>query len=191
MMSAHKTSEISLFFVKYVRNCKTANKTKQKNRNSIKHNYREEKMNNYYIIADTVSLLKECNAGVKMGVNSIAGVCNYVKDSNLQNILQKSKEEHQRLGSETHEILNALDMGGKEPHAVARQMAKMKIGTMMRIKRDDSTAADLITDGCNMGVKSLNRYLNEYEYADVTSRNIANRLIDLEEKLAHDISAYL
>ena len=55
----------------------------------------------------------------------------------------------------------------------------------------DSTIADLMTDGCNMGVKSLNRYLNQYEAADEVSKDIAKRLINLEEQLAIDIRKYL
>ena len=55
----------------------------------------------------------------------------------------------------------------------------------------DSTIADLMTDGCNMGVKSLNKYLNEYEAADEESKDIAKRLIKLEEKLGKDIQKYL
>ena len=55
----------------------------------------------------------------------------------------------------------------------------------------DSTIADLMTDGCNMGVKSLNKYLNQYEAADEVSKDIAKRLINLEEKLAVDIRQFL
>ena len=55
----------------------------------------------------------------------------------------------------------------------------------------DNTVADLMTDGCNMGVKSLNKYLNEYKAADEVSKDIAKRLINLEEKLAVDIRKYL
>ena len=55
----------------------------------------------------------------------------------------------------------------------------------------DHTIADLMTDGCNMGVKSLNMYLNRYKAADERSKDIAKRLINLEEKLAVDIREFL
>jgi len=55
----------------------------------------------------------------------------------------------------------------------------------------DATAADLLTDGCNMGVKSLNRYLNQYKSADEVSKDIAKRLINLEQQLSTDIRQYL
>ena len=63
----------------------------------------------------------------------------------------------------------------------------------MKLSMEDSdrTVADLMTDGCNMGVKSLNRYLNQYEAADEVSKDITKRLINLEQKLAIDIREYL
>ena len=55
----------------------------------------------------------------------------------------------------------------------------------------DETIADLMTDGCNMGVKSLNKYLNQYKAADEKTKDITKRLINLEEKLAVDIRCFL
>ena len=51
--------------------------------------------------------------------------------------------------------------------------------------------ADLMTDGCNMGVKSLNMYLNQYKAADEVSKDITKRLINLEQKLTEDIRNFL
>ena len=51
--------------------------------------------------------------------------------------------------------------------------------------------ADLMTDGCNMGVKSLHKYLNEYRAADASAREIAKKLVNLEQKLAVDIRSFL
>ena len=48
-----------------------------------------------------------------------------------------------------------------------------------------------MTDGCNMGVKSLSRYLNQYAAADESSKGIAKRLISLESGLAQDMRQFL
>ena len=71
---------------------------------------------------DTVKLLKECNAGVKMGVTSISRVMPYVKNSEMKNSLKKCKNEHSELGNRTHELLMAYRAETKEPHPVARVM---------------------------------------------------------------------
>jgi len=140
---------------------------------------------------DTVELLKECNAGIKMGVNSIDEVLDKVKDEKLKTILINSKEEHQKLGSETHSLLNECDECGKEPNIMAQGMSWLKTNVMIAMEHTDNTIADLITDGCDMGTKSLNKYLNKYESASADSKDIAIRLIKLEDNLAADIRCYL
>ena len=42
-----------------------------------------------------------------------------------------------------------------------------------------------------MGVKSLQRYMNQYQGADETSRNICGRLVSMEENLCRDLREYL
>ena len=142
-------------------------------------------------MTDTEKLLKECNAGIKMGVTSIEDVIDKVDSDKLRSILSSSKEEHQRLGSETRELLNQYDLEGKEPNPMAKGMSWLKTNVMMSIDERDSTVADLMTDGCGMGVKSLNRYLNQYKAADEHSKDITKRLINLEEQLAVDIRQFL
>jgi hypothetical protein len=67
----------------------------------------------------------------------------------------------------------------------------MKTNAKMAMDPSDQTIANLITDGCNMGVTSLNRYLNEYNAADDASKRIAKDLIALEEGLSKDLRVYL
>lgn len=140
---------------------------------------------------DTVRLLRECDAGVKMGVSSIEDVVDYVSDDKFRNLLTECKAEHRKLDTEIHENLNRYDDDGKDPAPIAKGMSWVKTNVMLAVNESDETIADLMTDGCNMGVKSLNKYLNKYEAADEKSKDIAKRLINLEEKLAVDIRSYL
>lgn len=140
---------------------------------------------------DTVKLLRECDAGIKMGVESIDEVIGYVGSDGLSKKLSRCKSEHEKLGKEVEELLGKYHDEGKEPNPIAKGMSWMKTNVMLSLKSSDHTIADLITDGCNMGVKSLNKYLNEYKAADEVSKDITKRLINLEEKLAVDIREYL
>lgn len=140
---------------------------------------------------DTIKLLKECNAGIKMGVSSIDEVMDYVKNQDLKNCLSRCKEKHEKLGNETHSLLNEYHDSGKEPNPIAKGMSWMKTNFKLSINESDGTIADLITDGCNMGIKSLRRYLNEYEGAEEKVKDIAKRLISIEEDLTNDIKEYL
>jgi len=140
---------------------------------------------------DTVKLLRECDAGVKMGVSSIEDVEEYVKSEELKQKLTNCKEEHEKLEGEIRMLLNRYHDDGKEPNPMAKGMSWMKTNVKLSLDMSDATIADLMTDGCNMGVKSLNKYLNQYEAADERSKDIAKRLIHLEQTLAEDMRGYL
>ena len=140
---------------------------------------------------DTIKLLRECDAGVKMGVSSIDDVLGQVRSGALKQYLTECKKTHEKLEDEIQTLLEKYHDDGKEPNPIAKGMSWIKTNMKMGMDESDQTIADLMTDGCNMGVKSLNRYLNQYKAADEVSQDIAKRLIDLEEQLAVDIRKFL
>lgn len=140
---------------------------------------------------DTVKLLRECDAGVKMGVSSIEDVLDNVRSGEMKRILETCRAEHDKLETEIRRLLEKYHDDGKDPNPMAKGMSWMKTNMKMAMNESDATIADLMTDGCNMGVKSLNMYLNQYKAADEVSKDIAKRLINLEEKLAIDLRDYL
>ena len=143
------------------------------------------------IESDTIKLLRECDAGVKMGVDSIDSVIDRVKSRTMKKTLNKSKDEHEILRAEISNMLARFGDDGKEPTLMAKSMSHLKTNMKMMAQPNDSTVADLMTDGCNMGVKSLNKYLNQYKAADEKSKDITKKLINLEQKLALDIRDFL
>ncbi len=140
---------------------------------------------------DTIKLLRECDAGVKMGIDSIDEVLDNVDSEIFKRRLQECKAEHDKLKKEIQVQLVRFDDAGKNPNPIAKGMSWVKTNVMLGVEETDRTVAGLMTDGCNMGVKSLNRYLNQYKAADENSKDIAKRLINLEEQLAVDIRQFL
>ena len=140
---------------------------------------------------DTVKLLRECDAGIRMGTDSIDEVMDYVHAPQMRDLLNASRYEHTKLGTEIQSQLDRLQDKGKSPNPIVQKMGWVKTGVKLAIDQSDATIADLMTDGCNMGVKSLNRYLNQYKAADEVSKDITKRLINLEEQLSVDLRGYL
>ena len=140
---------------------------------------------------DTVRLLRECDSGIRMGVDSIEDVLKYVESKPLHKLLSDCRDRHEVLGRETDTLLKRYGDEGKSPSPIAKGMSWMKTEIMLSMHDSDHTIADLITDGCNMGVKSLSRYLNQYAAADESSKDIAKRLISLEDRLAEDMRSWL
>lgn len=140
---------------------------------------------------DTIELLRECDAGIQMGVSAIADILPHVQSDTFRALLERCQDEHEQLAREIAQALDRFQDSGKSPSMMARGMSAMKTGIEMAVSPNDATIADLMTDGCNMGVKSLSRYLNQYEAADEHAKDIAKRLIHLEAQLSADIRGYL
>ncbi|MBQ4052564.1 MAG: hypothetical protein IJD09_02840 [Clostridia bacterium] len=140
---------------------------------------------------DTIRLLRECDAGIKMGVSSIDDVLEYVHADQLEKLLTDCKNDHLTLDRELQQLLDRYQDEGKDPNPMAQGMSWMKTNVKLMMHESDHTIADLMTDGCDMGVKSLSRYLNQYKAADETSKDITKRLINLEERLAIDLRPFL
>lgn len=140
---------------------------------------------------DTIRLLRECDAGIKMGVSAIADVVDRVADQRFRRLLTDCTAEHDKLKREIQTLLDKYGDEGKDPNPIAKGMSHMKTGMKLGMDDSDETVADLMTDGCNMGVKSLSQYLNQYKAADEASKDITKRLIALEERLAVDIRGFL
>ncbi len=140
---------------------------------------------------DTIKLLRECDSGIKMGVAAIDEVMGSVKSQELRQTLQKSMEENEQIKNDLQAMLVDYHDEGKEPNPMAKGMSWFKTNMKLMMNESDSVVADLITDGCNMGVKSLNRYMNQYKAADEKSKDLTKRLIGVEERLAYEVRPYL
>lgn len=140
---------------------------------------------------DTIKLLRECDAGIKMGLASIKEVMEFIHGESLKNVLDEALSEHRELAREIEDMLSRYGDDGKDPNPIVTGMSTIKTNMKLIINESDKTVADLMTDGCNMGVKSIAKYLNEYKTADDDARHIANKLIDLEERMCKKLRGYL
>lgn len=140
---------------------------------------------------DTIKLLKECDAGSKMAVTSLDEILEKIENENLKKLLIETKGHHEKLGNKIHSLLSEYGSEEKDPNPMAKSMSWMKTTMKMGMKDSDETAADLITDGCNMGIKSLYKYMNQYPGANPKVKDLCKRLISIEDQLRKELRAYL
>ena len=140
---------------------------------------------------DTVRLLRECDAGAKMGVSSIEDTMEFRLSEPLKKILEHSREQHLEMSRKINDRLARLSDEGKDPPMMAEVMGKIKANFKLVTDDTDKAAAEFITDGCNMGIKSLSGYLNEYCAAEEYSKDITKKLIAMEEELARELRRFL
>lgn len=140
---------------------------------------------------DTTELLKQCDQGVRMGIDAISDMLPKIDDEKLKDLLRKFSDRHNDIKIELDEMLESHGLKSETPNIMAKSMAEMKTDFKMMIKKDDKTAADLMTDGCDMGMKTLTKYLNEYEGAEEKAKDMARRIIKIEEDFEKALREYL
>lgn len=140
---------------------------------------------------DTIKLLRECDSGIKMGISAIDEVMEYAHSSEMRHYLMDSSKENEKLKNDLQKVLDDYHDNGKDPNPIAKGMSWVKTNVKLKMEESDSTIAELMTDGCNMGIKSLSRYLNQYKAADERSKDLTKRLIKAEEKLSQNMRQFL
>ena len=138
---------------------------------------------------DTLKLLRECDAGIKMGISSLDDMVTKAADPELETALKQSKQEHIMLRAEAEKQLSRLKDKGKSPNAMAKSMSAVKTGLTMQTGTDKD-AARLISDGCEKGISSLNKYLEKYHYADEKSKRLTREIISAEQHLITELDRF-
>lgn len=140
---------------------------------------------------DTIELLKECEAGVKMATSSMEQIIQHVENPHLKKLIEQKNAEHIKLGEEAHHILNEAGEQDEDPNPVATFWAKAGTGMKMSVNGDSHQAASILTDGCNMGIKSISEYINKYVGADQQSVAIAEKLRSIETDMMKKLEKFL
>ena len=140
---------------------------------------------------DSIKLLNECHYGIAMAISSIDTLADTVQDSRLREQLDDSRKLHEVLGRETAGLLQRMGQEPPVPGFMAKSMAKLQTNARMTFRPSDSTAAALLSDGCHVGIKTIAKQLNRRTEADVQAREMARRVIGLEDKLSVEMRPYL
>ena len=94
---------------------------------------------------DTVKLLRECDAGIKMGIASIDDVMDHVKSEDLHHHLDRCRQEHDALQAEIQTLLGKYHDEGKNPNPIVKGMSWMKTNMKLGMEDSDRVVADLMS----------------------------------------------
>lgn len=140
---------------------------------------------------DTIYLLRECNAGFKSATNSMEQVIPYISDEKLKSIIDEYNDQHIKLGDECHQMLNEYHEEEKDAKVTAKAFSWLSTETKLLLNHDASKIAEIMLDGCHMGIKSVSRYLNQYKAASDESINLAKKLVQLEQEFMNALLEFL
>lgn len=139
----------------------------------------------------TVTLLKECNAGCKMAVGSIDRIKEFLMNAELEQTLTAYKEQHKKLEEESSKLLAELGECGQQPDKIASAFSWITTEVKLLVKDDSTQIAKILMNGCNMGIQSISECMNKCPDASHGSISLAKKLVKCEEKLMEDMKKYL
>lgn len=139
----------------------------------------------------TTKLLKECNSGCKMAINSIDRLKDFVTNPELDKKLAEAKEQHRYLENETSKLLKEAGQEEKEPDRMAAAFSWITTEVKMMIKDDSSQVAKVLMNGCNMGIQSISECMNQCSNASHESKSLAKKLVKCEEQIMEDMKKFL
>lgn len=140
---------------------------------------------------DTIKLLRECNLGCKMAVNSLNQIAEFVTNPGLSSLIEKSIEQHKKIEKETSDALALAGADEKEPGAMTSAFAWVTTEMKLTINDGDGQAAKIIMNGCNMGIQTIGEKQNEFTDADKDACKLATDLIQIEETLMKELKEFL
>ena len=139
----------------------------------------------------TVTLLKECNAGCKMAVGSIDRIKEFLMNAELEQTLTAYKEQHKKLEEESSKLLAELGECGQQPDKIASAFSWITTEVKLLVKDDSTQIAKILMNGCNMGIQSISECMNKCPDASHDSVSLAKKLVKCEEKLMEAMKKYL
>lgn len=139
----------------------------------------------------TIQLLKDCNSGCKSATDSMEQVMQYVEKEELKKLIDKYNQKHIEIGEECHDLLNKLGAGEEDPSIMAKTYSFLSTKAKLMINDDSKKIAELMMDGCNMGIQSISEALNCCQEASKESIALANKLVKEEQKFMDELRAFV
>ena len=140
---------------------------------------------------DTKKLLEECTSGCKMAIHSMEQMKDYIHDDKQLELVESYKKHHEELEKEAKELLEAAGEPEKLPGIMASASSWFMTEMKLMMKEDSNQIAKLMMDGCNMGIQSISEQQNKYKGASEEAKNIARRLVKLDEDFMSEMKQFL
>ena len=140
---------------------------------------------------DTIHLLGDCTAGITLAISAIDGLLPDIRDRALRQRLREGIQDHRQLQKQTVSMLRQYGAEEKPAGPMAKSLSWLKTNTRMAMGGDDTTAAYLVADQCDAGIKNLCRSQNRYCMASSAAVDLSRELIHCQERLSLELRPFL
>ncbi|WP_238457727.1 hypothetical protein [Desulforamulus ferrireducens] len=115
----------------------------------------------------------------------------YISNEKLMSIINQYIDKHIKIGNECQQMLSQYNAEEKDPQVTAKAFSWISTEVKLMLNNDTHKIADIMIDGCNMGIKSVSSYINKYKAASNESVNLAKSLVKMEQEFMNDLLEFL
>ena len=138
----------------------------------------------------TVELYQEIYKGCKMGGEAIVNLLPKVTDEGLRSELTAQLERYEEFASKAREQLFDMDKSPKEENLLTKLSSKMGVMMNTMIDATSSHIAQMIIEGCSMGITDLIKAIHAHDEKD-DAEKLARDVISFEESCTENMKKYL
>ena len=144
-----------------------------------------------YARGETSHLMRKVSSGCKYATESISVALDYAKGRHMRELLTRYNKRHEALKGEVIEALNKRGEGESSHPTMAATMTKLHMNISLSISAKDSRLAELMINGCHMGIKTLYKDKHRCRGASSEAQALADELIGIEEEMMGELYSYL
>ncbi|MBQ7380876.1 MAG: hypothetical protein IJW69_02200 [Clostridia bacterium] len=138
----------------------------------------------------TQELYQEIYRGCKMGGESIVNLLPKVNDEGLKSELTAQLERYEEFASKAREQLFDMDKTPKEENLLTKLSSKMGVMMNTMIDATSSHIAQMIIEGCSMGITELIKAIHAHDEKD-DAEKLAREVVSFEESCTENMKKYL
>lgn len=136
-------------------------------------------------------LLRKTDEGTKYATETISIALDYATGSGMRQLLNKYNKEHEALKGELIETIHERGASESDHPTFSAKMAKMHMKMSLGISSSEHRIAEIMINGCHMGIKTLWKEKNRAKGSGKNSVELADRLIGIEERMKDELLPYL
>lgn len=138
-----------------------------------------------------IELLKFMHENAEMGKNTLAQINDIVTESAFREVLQKQLLEYKNVYDHTERKLNALGEDARDINGMLKTSAYLMINMKTMMDKTPSHVSEMIIQGGTMGIIQITKKLKEYIDCCDDVKNIAYKLMWIEEKNIQEMKHFL
>ncbi len=136
-------------------------------------------------------LLNYIHQNSEMGIGTIQHLLEITKDEKFKKTLDSQKKEYEEINIAATEKLKERNKAAKDISAFAKASSNVMIDWKTLADKSASHISQMMIQGSTMGIIEMTKKLKEYDNADSDIVELANKLLQFEQKNVEECKRYL